>query len=148
MLSVVLAILTVILIFVSLFLILVVLAQKSSDSGMGTALGGGAAEAAFGAQTNTVLSKATIYSSILFFVLALVLYLGRIYERAHARSTSALPSIAAPLTPVTNTPAPAAPLLPAGAPANTTSAAPTSSAPTATTTTSAAAPAQTPAPTK
>ena len=151
MLSVVLTILTVILIFVSLFLILVVLAQKSSDSGMGTALGGGAAEAAFGAQTNTVLSKATIYSSILFFVLALVIYLGRIYERSHARADNALPTIAAPMTPISATPAPSAPLLPAStANKTTTPAAPatSSTAPTATTTPSAAAPAKTPAPTK
>ena len=53
--SVLLAILTVILVFVSLFLILVVLAQKSKDGGMGAALGGGAAEAAFGAETSNVL---------------------------------------------------------------------------------------------
>lgn len=117
MLSVALAILTVVLILVSLFLILVVLAQKSQDGGMGTALGGGAAEAAFGAETNTVLSKATIYSSVLFFVLALLLYLGRIYERAHARdaATSALPTIAAPATPVST--APTKPLTVPGTPA-------------------------------
>lgn len=99
--SILLGILTFILILVSLFLILVVLAQKSKDGGMGAALGGGAAEAAFGADTSNVLSKSTIYAAIIFFVLAFVLYLGRIYERKHAdvAAGNALPTIAAPATP-------------------------------------------------
>ena len=99
--SILLGILTVILIFVSLFSVLVVLAQKSKDGGMGAALGGGAAEAAFGADTTNVLSKSTIYASILFFVLAFLLYLGRIYERKHATAgaNNALPTIAIPATP-------------------------------------------------
>ncbi len=96
MLSVLLTILTVVLIIVSLFLILVVLAQKTKDGGMGAALGGGAAEAAFGAETGNVLSKSTIYAAVVFFVLAFVLYLGRIYERSHGRGGGALPVIAAP----------------------------------------------------
>jgi preprotein translocase subunit SecG len=105
--GILLGVLTFILILVSLFLMLVILAQKSKDGGMGTALGGGAAEAAFGAETNTVLTKSTIYASVLFFVLAFLLYLGRIYERTHARETAgnALPTIAAPATPLSATPA-------------------------------------------
>src|SRR5437763_16844869 len=96
--SVLLTIFTFILILVSLFLALIVLMQKSEDGGMGEALGGGAAEAAFGADTSHVLSKSTIYSAIIFFVLAFVLYLGQIYNHNHARAAagSALPSIAAP----------------------------------------------------
>ena len=96
--SIVLGILTFVLILVSIFLVLIVLMQKSKDGGMGAALGGGAAEAAFGADTNNVLVQATKYSAILFFVLAFVLYLGRIYERTHAGASAgkALPSIAAP----------------------------------------------------
>jgi preprotein translocase subunit SecG len=96
--SIVLGILTFVLILVSLFIVLVVLAQKSKDGGMGAALGGGAAEAAFGAETGNVLSKSTIYASILFFVLAFALYLGRIYESKHASvvAGSALPTITAP----------------------------------------------------
>src|SRR5438132_6501391 len=105
--SVLLTLLTGVLIFVSLFIILVVLAQKSKDGGMGAALGGGAAEAAFGADTSNVLSKSTIYAAVLFFLLAFIVYLGRIYERKHGMSGgAALPSIAVPATPP---PAPAAP---------------------------------------
>src|ERR1044072_2179811 len=99
--SIVLGILTIILILVSLFLVLVVLAQKSKDGGMGAALGGGAAEAAFGADTGNVLSKSTIYAAIIFFILAFLLYLGRIYERTHASAAAgaALPAITAPALP-------------------------------------------------
>src|SRR5581483_714890 len=104
--SVLLTILTIILIFVSLFLILVVLAQKSKDGGMGAALGGGAAEAAFGADTNNVLSKSTIYSSVLFFVLAFIIYVGRVYQHTHGTGGgSALPSITAPALPAAKGPA-------------------------------------------
>ena len=99
--SLLLGIFTFILILVSLFLVLVVLMQKSKDGGMGATLGGGAAEAAFGADTTNVLSQATKYSAILFFVLTFALYLGRIYEHKHAKDAagSALPTIAAPATP-------------------------------------------------
>ena len=107
--SIVLGILTFVLILVSLFIVLVVLAQKSKDGGMGAALGGGAAEAAFGAETGNVLSKSTIYASVLFFVLAFALYLGRIYESKHASAAAgnALPSITGSATPAP-TPASAA----------------------------------------
>jgi preprotein translocase subunit SecG len=74
---------------------------------MGAVLGGGAAEAAFGADTANVLTKATKYSAILFFVLAFALYLGRIYERklAGAAAGNALPTISAPAAPATPAPA-------------------------------------------
>jgi len=125
--SIVLGILTVILIFVSVFIVLVVLAQKSKDSGMGAALGGGAAEAAFGADTSNVLSKSTIYAAVLFFILAFTLYLGRIYERQHGTeaANNALPTIVAPAAPppaaTPEAPAPAltVPVAPAEAPAGT-----------------------------
>jgi preprotein translocase subunit SecG len=55
---------------------------------MGAALGGGAAESAFGADTNDVLTKTTIYSIIVFFLLALVLYL-----LIQANSTEKLESV-------------------------------------------------------
>jgi protein translocase, SecG subunit len=93
-------ILTFILIVISIFLVLLVLAQKAkNDGGMGAALGGGMAEATFGADTGNVLSKLTINCSIAFFVLAFVLYLGRIYQRTHASAAGdALPTISAPAT--------------------------------------------------
>jgi preprotein translocase subunit SecG len=113
--SIVLGILTFVLILVSLFIVLVVLAQKSKDGGMGAALGGGAAEAAFGAETGNVLSKSTIYAAVMFFVLAFALYLGRIYENKHAAAGdgSMLPRIAVPAA----APVPAATTVPLTVPA-------------------------------
>src|SRR2546423_15023296 len=149
--SILLGLITVALIFVALFLILVVLAQKSKDGGMGAALGGGAAEAAFGADTSNVLSKSTIYAAVIFFVLAFALYLGRIWESKHATAAggNALPSIAAPATPAATTPATTTPAAnkPVTAPATT---APATAAPASTTpANSATAPATSaPAPTK
>ena len=123
--SIVLGILTFFLIIISLFLVLIVLAQKAkSDGGVGAAMGGGMTEAAFGADTGNVLSKATIYAAVAFFVIAFTVYLGRIYERkhAHAAANNALPTISvpaampvttAPVTaPATATPAPEAPKTP------------------------------------
>jgi len=99
--NILLGILTFVLILISLFLILVVLAQKAkSDGGMGAAMGGGVAEATFGAETGNVLSKATINAAIAFFVLSCALFLGRIYQRRHAvEAGAALPSIVLPGTP-------------------------------------------------
>jgi preprotein translocase subunit SecG len=107
--SIILAISTFVLILTSIFLILLVLAQKAkSDGGMGAAMGGGMAEATFGADTGNVLSKATINAAIVFFVLSFALYLGRIYERKHSTATPglALPTITVPAaTPASKAPA-------------------------------------------
>jgi preprotein translocase subunit SecG len=124
--SILIGILTFILILVSVFLILIVLAQKAkNDGGMGAAMGGGMAEAAFGADTSNVLSRLTIYSAITFFSLAFVLYLAHIHQRKLSLEGGVLPAIPvsvspAPLssTPIAGQPAPkvALPAVPAPAP--------------------------------
>lgn len=118
--SLLIAILTVLLVFVSLFLGLVVLVQKPrSDSGLGTAMGGGMAEATFGSETGNVLTRATIYAAVAFFVIAFGAYLGHIYVAKHsAKAVEGLPTITAPAipapeaapltTPASEAPAPAA----------------------------------------
>ncbi|MDR1284323.1 MAG: preprotein translocase subunit SecG [Opitutaceae bacterium] len=91
--TIVISLLTLVLVLVCVFLVLVVLAQKpKSDGGMGAALGGGMTEATFGADTGNVLSKATINSAIVFFVLSFALYLGHIWQRSHGSSRSILPA--------------------------------------------------------
>ena len=70
------SLLTLVLLVISVFVILIVLMQRTSQSGgMGAALGGGAAESAFGSETNNVLTKGTVYGIIAFFLVALGLYL-------------------------------------------------------------------------
>ena len=71
------ALFSVILVLICLFVTLLVLMQKpSANSGMGAALGGGAAEQAFGGEATNVLTRGTIYAIIAFFVLSFGLYLG------------------------------------------------------------------------
>lgn len=122
-LSILIGVFTFALILVSLFLVLVVLMQKSKDGGMGAAMGGGMAEAAFGADTSNVLSKSTINAAIAFFVISFGLYLAQIYQHKHAGNAGdALPTISAPASSASTSPAapapaapqPAAPAAPAG----------------------------------
>ena len=122
--SILISVLTFVLILVALFLMLVVLVQKPrADSGLGTAMGGGVAEATFGAETGNVLTRATIYAAVTFFVLGFVLYLGHIYTVKNAgKHESHLPSVPASVAPALPSaaapaaPAPEAPTTPAPAP--------------------------------
>lgn len=76
MINIIISFLTFVLILVSLFLVLVILMQRAnSNAGMGSAFGGGVTESAFGAETTNILTKATKWSAIAFFLIALVLYL-------------------------------------------------------------------------
>ncbi|MFA6961956.1 MAG: preprotein translocase subunit SecG [Opitutaceae bacterium] len=130
--SILIGIFTFVLILISVFLVLVILAQKSkSDGGIGGALGGGATEAAFGADTGNVLTKLTINAGILFFVLTFGLYLGHIYMSKHSKTSEGLlPTIAAPAVPSATAPAAAPATTETVAPAETT---PAVSLPTTTT---------------
>ena len=66
------------------WLILLILMQKpSANAGMGAALGGGAAESAFGGEASNVLTRWTVFGVIGFFVLTLTLSLAQIYRHHH-----------------------------------------------------------------
>ncbi len=99
--SLLIGVLTFVLVLTSLFLVLVVLMQRAkSDGGMGAAMGGGSMESTFGAETSSVLTKATINAAIIFFVLSFVLYLANIYQTKHQDAVETkLPSVAAPAIP-------------------------------------------------
>jgi len=80
MVTFLIALFSVILILTCLFVVLLVLMQKpSSNAGMGAALGGGAAEQAFGGEASNVLTRGTIYAIIAFFLISFGLYLGTLY---------------------------------------------------------------------
>ena len=108
--SILINIFMVVLVLISAFLVLIVLAQKAkSDGGVGAAMGGGVAEATFGAETGNVLTNATIKASIAFFVLCFGLYLGKIYlHKNKAKEDGELPTITAPATPAPASTAPEA----------------------------------------
>ena len=74
-------ILTILLILVSLFLVLVILMQRASaNSGMGSALGGGATESALGGDASNVLTKVTVRGVVIFFSVAFILFLLNMYR--------------------------------------------------------------------
>jgi preprotein translocase subunit SecG len=62
---------------VCILVVLVILMQRpSANAGMGSALGGGAAETVFGGESANVLSKMTTTLTVILFVLSFGLYLG------------------------------------------------------------------------
>ncbi len=86
-------VLTIIHIIVSLFLILVVLAQQGKGQDLASAFGGGGSSAAFGARgTATLLSKITTISAVLFMVTSL----GLSYFRPAISGGSVIPDSAPP----------------------------------------------------
>ena len=110
--SIVIWLLTFVLVLLSVFLVLIVLMQKSkSDGGVGAALGGGMTEATFGADTGNMLATMTRNGAIAFFVITFGLYLAHIYQHRTDRAKTILSTIsvpaAAPETPAA-TPAPEA----------------------------------------
>ncbi len=131
--TILIGIFTFVLLIISALLILLVLAQKTKDGGMGAALGGGMTESTFGAETGNVLSKLTIKLSIAFFVLCFLLYLGQIHVRkAAGAAASVLPTIVAPAAPASTSSSTPTPVLPGSTtptPAPTSSTADTSAEP-------------------
>lgn len=135
--SIVIWLLTFVLVLLSVFLVLVVLMQKSkSDGGVGAALGGGMTEATFGADTGNVLATLTKNCTIAFFLLSFGLYLAHIHQNSANRSKVTLPAIAAPAAaaeaaPQTeaSAPAPATPAAEVALPATDASATPVTTEP-------------------
>lgn len=106
--SILLTIFSLILVILCLFIGLIVLMQRaSSNAGMGSALGGGAAESAFGGETANVLTRLTIWSIVIFFVLSMGLYMGFLYQSSHSQAADA-PSLSAVVQQAIDAPAPKA----------------------------------------
>jgi preprotein translocase subunit SecG len=131
-LSILIPILLAILVIVCLLLVLVVLMQRPRSEGLGAAFGSGMTENIFGAQTSSVLTKATVYLGAIFFVVTLIITF-LTAKQSLERRVGVLEREARTAKPVA-TPTPSAtPIATASAPASpgssaTTSASPTSSA--------------------
>ena len=106
---------------VCILVVLVILMQRpSANAGMGSALGGGAAETVFGGESANVLSKMTTTLTVILFILSFGLYLGFVAREKtapkalDAKATAPVAAPAAPATPASaaakpqSTPAPAA----------------------------------------
>jgi len=95
--SIVIWLLTFALVVLSVFLVLIVLMQKTkSDGGVGAALGGGMTEAAFGADTGNLLATLTKNGTIAFFIISFGLYLAHIHRHTANKEKVILPALAVP----------------------------------------------------
>jgi len=111
-------------VLVALFLVVLVLMQKSKDQGVGAAFGGGMTETIFGAGTTTALVRMTIWCACILLATTLILAVLHSHRSSRATSRSLLertaPAAATPVSqpptmPVAPAPAsePAAPAAPA-----------------------------------
>ncbi len=102
--SILIGILTAVHILVALFLIVLVLMQKSSEQGIGAAFGGGMTETVFGAGTTTALVRMTIWCACLLLATTLILavlhsHRGRSSGSLMQRTLSTTPMMPAPSQP-------------------------------------------------
>ena len=97
---------------VSFLVVLIILMQRpSANAGMGSALGGGAAESVFGGESANVLTKMTTTLTVILFVLSFGLYLGFVArENKGPKALAPAPAVTAPAKPEPVKAAPAAPV--------------------------------------
>src|SRR2546422_738526 len=113
--------LTALLVLVCLVLILLVLVQlPKKEAGMGQAFGGGATDALFGAGSGTALTKMTKYTTGIFFVLTLLLWVLKAQEVKHKGSDleKAMQQLKAERPPAQPSPSATAPATTAAKPTN------------------------------
>ncbi len=115
MLGVLVTILTVILVFISLLMSLVILMQRPKQEGLGAAFGGALTDRMLGSGTTDFLQRSTVFMGVAFFVLSLTIATIMAYDRNNDRQ-SQLEQVkeAAQGNAAAEDPAPGAP--PAGAP--------------------------------
>lgn len=94
MLTFLIAVGSITLVFLCAWLVLLILMQKpSANAGMGAALGGGAAESAFGGEASNVLTRWTVYGIVAFFIITLFLTLAQVYQHHNSVATQELAPI-------------------------------------------------------
>lgn len=101
---------TIVHVFVCVFLILVILLQAGKGGGMGAAFGGAGSQTVFGGRgAQTFLGKLTSASAAIFMLTSLLLA----YNSSHSRSVVDSAAVPAPAPPGSSSaPAPAAPAAP------------------------------------
>jgi preprotein translocase subunit SecG len=122
--SILIGVFTAVHVLVALFLIVLVLMQKSSEQGIGAAFGGGMTETVFGAGTTTALVRMTIWCASLLLATTLIL---AVLHSHRGRSSGSLMQRTLSTTPMSTAPAqPAFPMnpQPSTIPASTTPATP------------------------
>lgn len=122
--GILIGVLTAVHVLVALFLIMLVLMQKSQDQGVGAAFGGGVTDTVFGAGTTTALVRMTIWCACIMLGTTLLLAMLHTRRGGHesliqkSLQTSPMPaSSQLPSLPMAPSPAPTpAPASPAPAP--------------------------------
>ena len=105
--SVLISILLVVEVVVAFLLIVVILAQKSKDQGLGMAFGGGMGESLFGSRAGNVLTRMTVGLSVVFMITTILL--GILFAQGRTGSGSVMDRAdrEAPVAPMAPAPAPA-----------------------------------------
>ena len=85
--------LTVIIITVSILLVLIVMAQRPKQEGLGAAFGGSTLDSALGAHTTDILQKITTWLGIIFFVSAIGLSMVKAREYRASAASNVLESV-------------------------------------------------------
>ena len=111
--SILIGLLTAVHVIVALFLVILVLMQKSQDQGVGAAFGGGMTESMFGAGTTSALVKMTIWCACI--MLGTTLLLAVLHSRQRKGGSESIASRIVNTAPAAT--APAASQLPPIAPA-------------------------------
>jgi preprotein translocase subunit SecG len=112
--NILIGILTAVHVLVALFVIVLVLMQKSSEQGVGAAFGGGVTETVFGAGTTTALVRMTIYCACALLATTLILavlhsHRGKSGGSLMQRSLATMPMAPAPQSAFPLTSQPSAP---------------------------------------
>ena len=99
-------ILTAVHVVVALFLIVLVLMQKSSEQGVGAAFGGGMTESVFGAGTTTALVRMTIWCACMLLATTLILTVLHSHRGRTSGSLVERVLTTTPVAPASQTPPP------------------------------------------
>ena len=117
--SILISLLLIVEVFSAFLLIVVILAQKSKDQGLGMAFGSGMGESLFGSRAGNVLTRMTITLATVFMVATI--FLGILFARGKTGGTGSIMEKAgslpvAPAAAPMGAPQSAAPMMPAEAP--------------------------------
>ncbi|MBQ9344786.1 MAG: preprotein translocase subunit SecG [Kiritimatiellae bacterium] len=105
--NIIISLLLVVEVITAFLLVLVILAQKSKDQGLGMAFGSGMGESLFGSRAGNVLTRMTVVLAIIFMISTIVL--GMLYaKKGKSGIGSVMDDIAATPPPAAQTAQPAA----------------------------------------
>ena len=104
--TILISVLLIVEVIAAFLLIVVILAQKSKDQGLGMAFGGGMGESLFGSRAGNVLTRMTVTLAVVFMVTTMLL--GILFARSSAGTGSVMDraDLEVPAMPVAPTAAP------------------------------------------